>query len=152
VHATGVVHRDLKPDNIILRGGSAPVLVDFGIALLKRGDDSSAGGTPGYMPPEQARAARIDPRTDLYALGVTAYEVLTGEMPAASRSFMPAIASSYFCTRGITAHLVQAGVDAGAAHLIAQMMAPHPRWRPASAAIVGASFAEAAGRAGGRAH
>ena len=152
VHATGVVHRDLKPDNIILRGGAAPVLVDFGIALLKHGDDSAAGGTPGYMPPEQARGGRIDPRADLYALGVTAYEALTGGLPEAPSSFMSTIATSWLRVRALVTRLADAGVDAGAARLIGQMMAPHPRWRPASAAIVGASFAEAAARSGGRGH
>jgi tRNA A-37 threonylcarbamoyl transferase component Bud32 len=151
VHATGVVHRDIKPDNIILRGGAAPALVDFGIALLSKGGDTASGGTPGYMPPEQAKGGRIDARTDLYALGVTAYEVLTGKIPEEDSSFLPAIAASFWRKRVLRDQLVDAGIDAGAAELIASLMAPHPRWRPAAAAIVGTSFAEAAGRASGRA-
>ncbi|MCC7346070.1 MAG: serine/threonine protein kinase, partial [Variibacter sp.] len=151
VHATGVVHRDIKPDNIILRGGNAPALVDFGIALLSKAGDSAAGGTPGYMPPEQAKGGRIDARTDLYALGVTVYEALTGKIPGAPSSFLPAILASFFRKRELCRELVDAGIDAGAAGLIASLMAPHPHWRPTSAATVGTSFAEAAARAAGRA-
>ena len=153
VHATGVVHRDIKPDNIILRSTNhAPVLVDFGIALLSKSGDQAAGGTPGYMPPEQARGRRIDARTDLFALGVTAYEVLIGKVPEAASSFGPALVTSIFRKRQICGELVQAGVDAGVANLVGQLTAPHPRWRPATAAVVGATFAEAATRASGRAH
>jgi class 3 adenylate cyclase/tetratricopeptide (TPR) repeat protein len=86
VHAQLVVHRDVKPANIIMVAG-APVLVDFGLAL----DETQAGGsekgtisgTPWYMSPEQAAgmAHRIDGRTDIYSLGVVFYELLTGRVP-----------------------------------------------------------------------
>jgi serine/threonine-protein kinase len=89
-HAMSVVHRDIKPDNILLEGTRRRVMVtDFGIAkaLSDIGSGTLTGtgvaiGTPAYMSPEQAAGEReIDARSDLYSLGVVAYEMLTGEVP-----------------------------------------------------------------------
>jgi serine/threonine protein kinase len=91
-HDKGIVHRDLKPENIFVtpvRGRRLLVkLLDFGIAkLLREGAEAHKTrdgmfiGTPGYMSPEQARGKEIDHRTDIYALGVTAFEMLSGELP-----------------------------------------------------------------------
>src|SRR5256714_8419210 len=95
-HEHGIVHRDLKPDNVLLSGGSAMV-TDFGVAKAlsastnaERGGITSIGvalGTPAYMSPEQASAdPTVDHRADLYALGVLAYEILTGHVPFAGRT------------------------------------------------------------------
>jgi serine/threonine-protein kinase len=85
VHAAGIVHRDIKPANIIIEGSSGrPVLVDFGLAAS---DHEGASrilivGTPRYMAPEQAEGgALITAQSDIYALGCTAFEVLTGRAP-----------------------------------------------------------------------
>ncbi len=91
-HERGVIHRDLKPDNIFLvpvKGQQEQVkLLDFGIAKLTsdtapiaQTDTGVLLGTPGYMSPEQARGKNIDSRTDLYALGAIAYEVILGRPP-----------------------------------------------------------------------
>lgn len=94
-HLRGVVHRDIKPDNILLDGnGDRAMVTDFGIArAVIEGSDSRltatgmAIGTPAYMSPEQAAGDReIDGRSDLYALGVVAYQMLAGELPFTASS------------------------------------------------------------------
>ena len=86
-HGHGVVHRDLKPENILIEDDGTVKLVDFGIALLQGARRltfrrlTSGFGTPDYMAPEQVQGDRGDARTDLYALGVMLYEMLTGEVP-----------------------------------------------------------------------
>ncbi len=87
-HARGVIHRDLKPDNILVDSNGLPKILDFGIAKAVEAEDDDptaphtmAGhviGTPNYMSPEQLAGAAIDPRTDVYSLGAIAYEVLSG--------------------------------------------------------------------------
>ena len=90
VHDAGVLHRDVKPENIYLHDDGrevVPKLIDFGLAhggdqldRLTRGNKTV--GTPGYMAPEQARGTHeLDPRTDIYAVGVCLFEMLAGELP-----------------------------------------------------------------------
>jgi len=85
LHEAGVVHRDLKPENVIVRGDGTPVLIDFGIAHVaasKAGQDAElVAGTLEYMAPEQMQGRKVDGRADLYALGVIAFEWLTGVRP-----------------------------------------------------------------------
>jgi predicted Ser/Thr protein kinase len=77
-HGVGVIHRDLKPGNILVTAEGAPRVVDFGVAVLGDADPSEVVGTPAFAAPEQLRGEVVDARADVYALGVTAREVLAG--------------------------------------------------------------------------
>lgn len=85
-HSLGIVHRDVKPANVLLGEDGRAYLTDFGIARVVAGSrpGSHSGtivGTPGYMSPEQARSEQPDPRADIYSLGCMAYEMYTGSPP-----------------------------------------------------------------------
>ncbi|HEX3476702.1 MAG TPA: protein kinase [Kofleriaceae bacterium] len=99
-HQVGVVHRDLKPDNVVVvptpDGGELAKLLDFGVAKLLNRDDEDVGfqtaagsviGTPAYMSPEQAGGMVIDARSDIYSLGAIMYELFTGQPMFRGRSF-----------------------------------------------------------------
>ena len=145
-HARGVVHRDVKPDNVLLSGGVA-VVTDFGVAkavsassdIMGAGGVTSLGvalGTPMYMAPEQATASpQIDHRADLYSLGILTYEMLTGQPPFAGRSPQAALA----------AHVVEEpqpverrrpAVPPMLAALVNECLAKRPADRPQTAAEV----------------
>ncbi len=93
VHRAGLLHRDLKPPNVMLRENDNVVLIDFGLARLLDISHHSTytgvlRGSPYYMSPEQALGEKLDPRSDLYSLGVIFHEMLTGRKPFVGNSAM----------------------------------------------------------------
>ena len=143
-HERGVVHRDIKPENILLAGGAATV-TDFGVAKAitsarrsgaQGGTLTSAGtslGTPLYMAPEQAAAdPDVDHRADIYALGVTAYEMLTGAAPFAGLA-PRALLTARMSQDPPRPDAVRADVPRALADLVMRCLAREPSDRPQSA-------------------
>ncbi len=135
-HEQGVVHRDVKPDNIMLeRTSGRPLVTDFGIARAAQGDTrltvtGVAIGTPAYMSPEQALGEReLDGRSDIYSLGVIGYQLLAGETPFKA-SNTPAMLVKHVSETPRPLALLRPDVPAGLAHAIARALAkkPEDRW------------------------
>jgi serine/threonine protein kinase len=81
-HRQGIIHQDIKPANIFIQGGDRARIVDFGLACPTGSEDSlDFAGTPHYMSPEQIEGDPVDGRTDIYSLGITAFEMATGRRP-----------------------------------------------------------------------
>ena len=143
-HATGVVHRDLKPDNVLLETSTGRVVItDFGIARTG-GDDHNVTrigeviGTPRYMAPEQLDGSPVDARTDLFALGVMLYELASGARPWAGHSAVAiAVAQATRPPRPL-GHATPPALAA----IIEQCLALDPDQRPQSASAIAAALAE----------
>ncbi len=138
VHRLGVVHRDLKPANVLVDRVGEVVVLDFGLARGAHlgGTITAAGatvGTPRYQPPEQMRGLAVDARADLYAVGVMAFEALTGQPPHPIDS-LPVLMRSRLTADAPSLADAAPGVPAPLASLVDRLLARAPGDRPASAA------------------
>ncbi len=124
LHEHGVVHRDLKPENVMLLPDGSPKLLDFGIALdatqrrMEWPGLSTSVGTPDYMAPEQQHGRSGDARTDLYALGVMLYEMLTGRLPEQRDGGL------------VPPRLLRPSIPVPLDQIVMQCLSPDPQRRP----------------------
>ena len=127
-HTHGVVHRDVKPDNVWIDAEGEAALGDFGVAVTE-GENAEPAGTPRYAAPEQTLGEPVTPRSDLFALGVTLYELLCGVRPFDTKDVLrlrtPAAPSS-----------LVPGVPPELDRLLLELLAPNPADRPAGAGLV----------------
>lgn len=161
-HACGVIHRDLKPGNVLVAADGTPRLLDFGVATLRAGAaaaggmPSSAGLTPAHAAPEQLAGAPPSEASDVYSLGVLAYELLCGELPhgpggaADARASAPLPPPSERCAAPQRRRALRGGPDA----LVLSALSPDPAQRPAGAAAFATALEAQARRLGpaGRRH
>ena len=140
-HRAGVIHRDLKPSNIFLcsqpDGTKYLKLLDFGLAKRAMGLDGSSAqtsqamvsGTPDYMAPEQARGMAISPRSDIYALGIVAFELLTGRVPFIGATPMDVMVS-HVSKPAPRLRTFEPSLPEALDELVARMLAKEPEQRP----------------------
>ncbi len=153
-HAAGVIHRDIKPGNVLVAEGGRLVLADFGVARVAEDDSSLVTrtgallGTPAFMSPEQATGAPLDARSDLYSVGATLYQLATGSLPVSGN---PARVVAAIVAGDVVAPLRRnPAMGRDLAQVIERLMALEPAARLASAAELEAGMRAivAAGDAG----
>ncbi|MEO8597239.1 MAG: serine/threonine-protein kinase [Candidatus Solibacter sp.] len=140
-HERGVIHRDLKPQNIMINKRGEVVIMDFGLAAIT---DQLSGaevrnGTPAYMAPEQLRGASVTTRSDIYALGLVLYELFTGRRPYDARNVQ------HLLDLQDSVHLtamtsVAADIDPAVEKIIRRCLDPNPERRPGSPLAVAAAL------------
>jgi serine/threonine-protein kinase len=148
-HRSGVLHRDIKPDNIMLTEGHAQV-ADFGVArrvdLSQQGVEITAAGmvlgTPAYMAPEQAMGDPIDGRSDLYSLGLVLYEMLAGELPVPTET-TALLEAKERATREVPLPPLGREVPAPVRRVVMKALSPRPEDRYQTGAELSRSLREA---------
>jgi serine/threonine-protein kinase len=134
-HSKKIIHRDIKPSNILFDSSGEAFLSDFGIATSKSFKDDEGEwmvGTPAYMSPEQAQGKHVDARSDVYALGVTLYRLLTGQLPFSSNS-TTALVNAHMEQPVPDVRSIKSNIPAVWQEVVAKAMAKDPNDRYATA-------------------
>jgi len=143
VHGSGVVHRDVKPGNIIVTAAGRALLTDFGLACGPDGSDVSSAsavvGTPYYMAPEQCEGRAVDGRADLYSLGATAYHALTGRRPIPGGTPLEVL-RNHLEYQPVAVRESAPDVSEGLSEIIMRLLAKAPGERFASARALSAAL------------
>jgi eukaryotic-like serine/threonine-protein kinase len=148
-HRHGIVHRDVKPRNVLIDEHGSAVLTDFGIAATEGAPEQDAVyGTALYVSPEQARGLAVDGRADLYSLGALTYELLTGQPPF--RGETPGeVAAKHVHSAVVAPRLLQPRVSAAAEQVVLRALEKEPDRRFADAGAMRGALLEAAATPGG---
>ncbi|HEY6410366.1 MAG TPA: serine/threonine-protein kinase [Ktedonobacteraceae bacterium] len=129
-HENGIIHRDVKPVNVLMDRAGRPILSDFGIAKVLAGTQEltrqGAGvGTPEYMSPEQCQGGPVDARADIYALGVMLFEALTGRLPFIADNY-PALAHSHIYEAPPHPNTINPALDPAVSQVILTALMKNP--------------------------
>lgn len=146
IHERGLVHRDLKPDNVLLTPGRQPKITDFGIArrVEQRTKLTQAGsilGTCDYLPPEQIISSQVGPAADLYSLGVCLFEAVTGRLPFVEDMEFRVL-QAHVKTPPPVPSTLRAGLPPALDDLIGQLLQKRPEQRPENATRVASRLAD----------
>ena len=140
-HDKGVIHRDLKPQNIMISRRGEIVIMDFGLAAVadSLGGAEARNGTPAYMAPEQLRGSEVTAKSDIYALGLVLYELFTGKKPYEAKS-IPELIQLQEAQSSITMTSMAADIDPAVEKIIKRCLHPDPAMRPSSPLAIAAAL------------
>ncbi len=140
-HSKGVIHRDLKPQNIMMNRQGDIMIMDFGLAAIANqlSGAEARNGTPGYMSPEQLKGTEVTAKSDIYSLGLVLYELFTGKRPFAGETIRELIEQQE-SARLTSMSSIAADIDPAVENIIRRCLEPDSSRRPANALAVSAAL------------